>query len=154
VKCVAVDNLHAARWRKLVWNVPFNGLAIAAGGVATDVLCADPALLTEARALMDEVVAAAAAHGVVIPESFVEGQIKVTPPMGPYKPSSLIDYLAGREVEVEPIWGEPTRRAQAAGVSVPRMTLLYALLRQLTRAVASPAAGEERSGEKGEGGRR
>lgn len=134
IKCLAVDDLHAARWRKLVWNVPFNGLSIAAGGVATDVLCADEALRAEVRALMDEVVAAAAALGVHIPESFVQGQIDVTPPMGPYKPSSLIDYLAGREVEVEPIWGEPLRRARAAGVAAPRWALLYALLRQLGRA--------------------
>jgi 2-dehydropantoate 2-reductase len=132
VKCLAVDDLHAARWRKLVWNVPFNGLTIAAGGVPTDVICADPALLREARALMGEVARAAAGFGVTIPESFIETQLDVTPPMGPYRPSSLIDYLAGREVEVEPIWGEPVRRAESVGVAVPRMALLYALLRRLT----------------------
>jgi len=133
VRCIASDDLHAARWRKLVWNVPFNGLCIAAGGVATDVVCSDPALLAEARALMHEVAAAAAALGVSIPEKFIESQIDVTPPMGPYKPSSLIDHLAGREVEVEPIWGEPLRRAVAAGVAMPRVALLYALLQQLTK---------------------
>jgi 2-dehydropantoate 2-reductase len=53
--------------------------------------------------------------------------------MGPYKPSSLIDFLEGREVEVESIWGEPLRRAQAAGVAVPRLQLLYALLQRVTR---------------------
>jgi 2-dehydropantoate 2-reductase len=133
VKCLAVDDLHAARWRKLIWNIPFNGLTVAAGGVPTDVICADPALAAEARALMDEVAAAAAAHGVCIPEKFIAGQMEVTPPMGPYKPSSLVDYLAGREVEVEPIWGEPLRRARAAGVATPRLALLYALLRRLGR---------------------
>jgi 2-dehydropantoate 2-reductase len=51
--------------------------------------------------------------------------------MGPYKPSSLIDYLAGRDVEVEAIWGEPVRRARAAGASIPKMEMLYALLKQL-----------------------
>ncbi len=138
VKCLPVDDLNAARWRKLVWNIPFNGLTIAAGGVPTDVICADERLRAEARALMDEVVAAAAAHGVSIPEKFVQSQIDVTPPMGPYKPSSLVDYLAGNEVEVEPIWGEPLRRARAAGVDTPRLALLYSLLKQLT-AVRRPA---------------
>ena len=132
VQCRAVDDLQAARWRKLIWNVPFNGLAIAAGGVATDVICADPALRREARALMEEVATAAAAMGIHIPDTFLASQLEITPPMGPYRPSSLVDYLAGREVEVEPIWGEPARRAQAAGVAVPRLTLLYALLKQLT----------------------
>ena len=113
--------------------MPFNGLTIAAGGVPTDAICGDDRLMAEARALMEEIVAAARAEGVSIPESFVQGQLDVTPPMGPYKPSSLVDYLAGQEVEVEPIWGEPLRRARTAGVSTPRLTLLYALLRQLTR---------------------
>jgi 2-dehydropantoate 2-reductase len=133
VKCLAVDDLAAARWRKLIWNVPFNGLTIAAGGVPTDVICGDERLQAEARALMEEIVAAARAEGVSIPESFVQGQLDVTPPMGPYKPSSLVDYLAGQDVEVEPIWGEPLRRARAAGVPTPRLTFLSALLRQLTR---------------------
>ena len=50
--------------------------------------------------------------------------------MGAYKPSSLIDFLAGREVEVEAIWGEPARRARAAGVALPRLEALYAELKQ------------------------
>ena len=58
-------------------------------------------------------------------------QFDVTPPMGPYQPSSLVDYLAGREVEVETIWGEPLRRAQAAGVEMPLLASLYARLRAL-----------------------
>jgi 2-dehydropantoate 2-reductase len=51
--------------------------------------------------------------------------------MGAYQPSSLVDFLAGREVEVEPIWGEPLRRAQAAGVPTPRLARLYGRLREL-----------------------
>lgn len=133
VKCLAVDNLAAARWRKLIWNVPFNGLCITAGGVPTDAICADPALRAEVHALMAEVATAAAAHSVSIPASFLQGQYDVTPPMGPYRPSSLVDYLAGRAVEVEPIWGEPLRRAQAAGVPTPRLAALYTRLRELTR---------------------
>ncbi len=127
----AVDDLENARWRKLVWNIPFNGLSIAAGGVATDVICASPALTAEAHALMAEIREAAGALGHVIPQEFARKQYDMTPSMGPYRPSSLVDYLAKRAVEVEPIWGEPLRRAQAAGVSVPRMALLYALIRQL-----------------------
>jgi 2-dehydropantoate 2-reductase len=68
----------------------------------------------------------------VIDEAFIQRQIDLTPPMGPYKPSSLVDFLAGREVEVEAIWGEPLRRAQAAGVAMPRLASLYARLRATT----------------------
>jgi 2-dehydropantoate 2-reductase len=53
--------------------------------------------------------------------------------MGPYQPSSLVDFKAGRPLEVEAIWGEPLRRAAAAGVATPRLALLHALLRRLTK---------------------
>jgi 2-dehydropantoate 2-reductase len=129
VKCSVVDSLAEARWRKLVWNVPFNGLAIAAGGITTDRILADPALAAEVRALMDEIAVGAARFGHVIPEKFIQGQIDVTRPMGPYQPSSLVDFLAGRAVEVEAIWGEPLRRAQAAGAVMPRLAQLYVRLK-------------------------
>jgi len=129
VDCEAVDSLVAALWRKLVWNVPFNGLTIAAGGVTTDVILARPELWERAWQLMLEVRAVAAALGLEISESFLRRQIEVTYPMGAYKPSSLVDFLAGREVEVEAIWGEPLRQAQAAGVTVPQLKVLYAELK-------------------------
>jgi 2-dehydropantoate 2-reductase len=131
VDCAAVDSLADALWRKLVWNVPFNGLSITAGGVTTDVILARPELFTQARELMREVRTGAAAVGVEIPEAFLQRQIDVTYPMGAYKPSSLIDFLAGREVEIEAIWGEPLRRALAGGVSLPRLGALYAQLQKL-----------------------
>ena len=131
VKSRVAANLLEARWRKLVWNIPFNGLAIARGGITTDKLCADPALATEVCELMGEVQHAAAAFGFAIPDEFLKLQFDVTPPMGAYPPSSLVDFLAGREVEVDAIWGEPLRRAQAAGVQVPRLAALHAELQRL-----------------------
>jgi 2-dehydropantoate 2-reductase len=131
MKANVVENLVGARWSKLVWNIPFNGLTIAEGGVTTDRICSDPRLAAEARALMLEVQRAAAAFGFRIPDAFVEKQFEVTPPMGAYRPSSLVDFLAGREVEVESIWGEPLRRALAAGVAMPRLESLYSRLRAL-----------------------
>jgi len=134
VKCEAVENLAEARWRKLVWNIPFNGLTIAAGGVPTDRILATTELEREARALIDEVIAAAAKFGHVIPADFIEQQFAHTRRMGAYQPSSLVDYLTGREVEVEAIWGEPLRRAQVAGATLPHLEKLYTRLKQLTAA--------------------
>lgn len=131
VKCRVAASLIEARWRKLVWNVPFNGLAIARGGITTDRICAEPALAAEAWALMREVQAGAAAFGFSIPDKFLQGQMDVTPGMGAYAPSSLVDFQAGREVEVESIWGEPLRRARVAGAELPRLAALYAELREL-----------------------
>lgn len=133
VKMRLADNLLAARWHKLVWNVPFNGLAIAAGGITTDKICADAALAARVRTLMREVQGAAAAFGIAIADEFLRQQFDVTPPMGAYQPSSLVDYLAGREVEIEAIWGEPLRRAQAAGAAVPELAKLYDELRERTK---------------------
>ena len=133
VNCHVVDSLAEARWRKLIWNVPFNGLAIAAGGITTDRILADPALARDVRLLMDEVAGAARRLGYDVPEEFIQKQIDVTPPMGAYKPSSLVDFLAGREIEIEAIWGEPLRQALAAGAAMPRLTELYARLRAVGR---------------------
>lgn len=128
-----IDDVVSARWHKLVWNVPFNGLAIAAGGITTDRICADPALLDRARALMKDVQRAAAALGITISDAFLQQQVDVTPPMGAYQPSTLVDYLAGREVELESIWGEPLRRAEAARAQVPELAKLYHELREKVR---------------------
>jgi 2-dehydropantoate 2-reductase len=54
--------------------------------------------------------------------------------MGPYKPSTLLDWEAGRPLEIEPIWGEPLRRAVAAGGQMPCTEMIYALLKQLDKA--------------------
>ena len=132
VKAHAVDNLAEARWQKLIWNVPFNGLAIAGGGITTDRILGDPALAEQVRQLMDEIAAVARYLGHRISEEFIQSQIDATLGMGAYRPSSLVDSLAGREVEVEAIWGEPLRRAQAAGVATPRLAVLYADIKRRT----------------------
>jgi 2-dehydropantoate 2-reductase len=134
IKAHTVENLLTERWRKLVWNIPFNGLSIAAGEITTDLILADPGLETLTRGLMREVIAIAEATGHPIPVSYADFQIERTRPMGPYKPSSLIDFSAGRPVEVESIWGEPYRQAGAAGVEAGRLEALYFLLRKLAAA--------------------
>ena len=45
--------------------------------------------------------------------------------MGPYKPSSLIDFLAGKTVEIESIWGEPLKRGKKMGLLMPELERLY-----------------------------
>ncbi len=133
VRTTVGDDLANLRWHKLVWNIPFNGLSIAAGGKTTDEILADPALEHEVRDLMREVADAAGRLGHRISDKFVHDQVERTRPMGAYRTSSLIDFQEGREVEIEPIWGEPLRRALAAGATVPRLQHLYDELCRLTR---------------------
>jgi 2-dehydropantoate 2-reductase len=126
VKTQVAASLLAARWHKLVWNVPFNGLAVAEGGLTTDLILADAAREARVWALMREVQATARAEGVEIADDFVRDQVEKTRPMGAYRPSTLIDWQAGRPLELEPIWGEPLRRARIHKVDTPELARLHA----------------------------
>lgn len=130
VDCRAEDSLESVLWKKLCWNIPFNGLSIAAGGLTTDRILADPALRERARRLMLEVQAAAAARGTPFGTEHIERQFAVTEGMGPYRTSSLIDFSERREVEIEPIWGIPLARGLSAGVAMPELERLLAEIRQ------------------------
>lgn len=129
VVCSVAENLGRERWRKLVWNIPFNGLAVI-HRLDTAGLLANEQLRAEALALMDEVIAAAQGCGYDLPTAEALEQMKRTEKMGAYKPSTLIDYEAGKPLELEAIWGEPLRRARAAGAQVPHLSALYEQLRE------------------------
>lgn len=125
-----VDDLAGERWRKLVWNIPFNGLCTVENA-ATDRILADPAHLAACQALMEEVRAIAASEGHDIPPEYAVHQIERTRPMGAYIPSTLVDARAGNPLEIEPIWGEPLRRAKAANISTPLLADLHQRLQAL-----------------------
>ena len=131
VVCAVVENLMRERWRKLVWNIPFNGLSIAAGGSTTRDILQDDSLRLSALGLMDEIIVAAWACGNSLPENVALEQMKRTETIGAYKPSTLLDFEVGRALEVETIWGEPLRCAQVAGATMPRLEQLYAVLKSL-----------------------
>jgi len=152
VPCKVTDNLAQAQWEKLVWNIPFNGLGVAGAAgyealtgakcevrsasavgpvLTTDKLLGDPRWEKLLRELMLEVIAAAAALGFEIPVAYAEEQIERTRTMGAYKASTLLDFEHGRPLELESMFLEPLRRAQQAGVPVPRMARLCEVLQQL-----------------------
>lgn len=131
VRCSAAEDFEETQWKKLVWNIPFNGLCITEGGIDTGVLLARSGGEDQVRGLMKEVQAIAGALGHEIEDEFVEFQIERTHPMGDYKPSSMLDFVNGNPVEVEAIWGEPLRRAKEAGVDVPRLEELDTKIREL-----------------------
>ncbi len=133
IACGLEESLEKALWFKLCWNVPFNGIAIAAGGITVDKIIASMPLRALNEALMRELQEAAALYGVSIPESHLRAQFKANEEMGAYKPSSLIDYLEGRPVEIESIWGEPLRRGQAKGLPMGHLSFLYHLICHLVK---------------------
>jgi len=78
---------------------------------------------------MNEVIEGA--KGYNLPADVAVEHIRRIETMGPYKPSTLLDFEAGRALEVEAIWGEPLRRARTGGTAMPRLVQLYALLKSL-----------------------
>lgn len=126
IDCQSEESLDAVLWKKLCWNIPFNGLAIAAGGITTDKIMDNESLRSRAVRLMKEVQTVARAYGVPFADEHIDRQLKVTAGMGAYRPSSLIDFLEGRDVEITGLWGEPLRRGLALGLSMPELTNLRA----------------------------
>jgi 2-dehydropantoate 2-reductase len=138
VPAEAVNNLQKSQWEKLVWNIPFNGLSVAEGGVTTDVLLSSMEKENAVRALMAEVIAAARALGLDLADELIDFNINRTRPMGAYRTSSMIDFVEGREVEIRPIWEEPLRQAREAGVAMPHTE---ALVRRIHQRIAGRGQG-------------
>jgi 2-dehydropantoate 2-reductase len=131
VRCTLTDDLALERWRKLIWNIPFNGLSIVAGGIDTAVIVGDKNLRALTLDLMKEVIAAASKCGHQLPEDAWRKHMERSETMSGYKPSTLQDWKAGKPLEIEAIWGEPVRRAAAAGAKIPRTEMIYELLKKL-----------------------
>lgn len=138
VRCDVLEDLRRGRWEKLVWNVPFNGLG-AVLDLSTDrLLDAEPGL-TLVRDLMREVVAIAAADGVVLPPDVIDRQITHTRTMGAYQSSMQVDRRAGRALETDAILGEPLRRAQSLNVATPNLDVLCRMARLIDPAQSAPS---------------
>ena len=135
VGCTVAPSIGSARWYKLVWNVPFNGLGIAGGpgGRDTQQVLEDPQLQQEAKDLMAEVLAASAKLGYPQEPGLIEKEITRTKTMGHYKSSSQLDWEAGKPVELESIWGETLRQGTTAGVPMPHLKRLYEKLKEMVK---------------------
>lgn len=120
-----------ARWKKAVWNMPFNGMTVALD-TRTDRLLANPSTLTLIRDLMLEVIGAARALGVSnIDASFADKMIESTLSMTPYSPSMKLDYDFHRPMEIDYLYSRPIAEARAAGFDMPKLAMLEAQLRFL-----------------------
>ena len=136
------NDLFVARWRKLVWNVPYNGLSVVLDAT-TNELMADEEMKTKIHTLMKEVITAAnacmdhfsATAGSTrhIPMTWATDMLTATTKMKPYRTSMKIDFDQGRSLEVEAILGNPVRAAAEVGVAVPEMEMLYKQVKKLSK---------------------
>jgi 2-dehydropantoate 2-reductase len=124
--------LQLVRWHKLAINAAMNPSAVLAGGLPSASMVADPALRDHLRACMREVLdAAPRILGRAFPAELagVDAIIRSTERNAGGRPSMLVDWEAGRPMELEAILGNPVRIAKRHGVEMPRLQSLYALLR-------------------------
>jgi len=122
------DNLKAARWKKLVWNIPYNGLCVALN-TSTDQLMSNPHTYALLKAMMMEVITSANAFGVHIEPSFAQTMLDSTNEMKPYSPSMKVDFDHQRPLEIEAIYSNPLLFASQAGTDMPKVRMLEQELR-------------------------
>lgn len=122
-----IDDLPLARWKKLVWNIPFNGLSVVRNTL-TDQLVKDPETRQLCKILMKEVVAASIRP---IEQDFIEKMMLHTEKMESYAPSMKLDFDRGNPMEIESIYGNPLRAAKSRGITMPETEKLYRQLRKI-----------------------
>ena len=123
----AMPGLQQARWQKLVWNVPYNGLSVLLGASTTPLMANDHSREL-IQALMGEVVRGAQACGHHIAPGYAEYLFTMTEKMPDYWPSMYHDYSHKRALELDAIYGRPLAAAKAAGCELPKIETLYQAL--------------------------
>tara|TARA_B100000700_G_C15048876_1_gene859298 strand:+ start:1894 stop:2856 length:963 start_codon:yes stop_codon:yes gene_type:complete len=138
VTVTSKPSLRLARWEKLCWNIPFNGLTVASGGVSTEVIIEDVNLRHTAKILMEEIINTANADLNHIQSEYkldiqttTTSMIRRTSEMKAYLPSTTIDFLAGKEMEVSTIFETPLEIAKKFNISTPLLELLTGQMRSL-----------------------
>ena len=132
IPCPVTETIALERWKKLVWNAAFNPVSVLSQGTTQDIL-SHPASACLVQRVMEEVCSIAAAAGHILPEAIIQKNLDATQKMKPYKTSMLLDYLAGRSMEVEAILGTPLRMAKQLHVAAPHLETLHAVLSLLVK---------------------
>ena len=130
VKAGLID-YEEARWKKAVWNMPFNGMTVALH-TQTDRLLRHPATRQLIREQMMEVIETAQHLGISnIDERFADQMLQMTDEMVPYSPSMRLDYDFHRPMEIYYLYTRPLQIARKAGHPMPKLEMLEAELRFL-----------------------
>lgn len=128
----ALADLVEGRWRKLMWNIPFNGLSVVLGA-STAELIGDAACRVLVRDLMTEVLSASVGTHHPVSPDVIDQLFASTERMVPYAPSMRVDYDARRPLELDAIYVTPLRVAGDSGVRMPRTEMLWRQLDVLDR---------------------
>ena len=132
VEAEFTGNVAYFRWKKLLWNTPFNTVSVLGGNLDTRQMCDRGQIEELCMTLMRETAAVAASEGHIFTEEDLTGNMEYTRDFPPYKTSMLVDHEAGRPLEVDAILGNVCRIAKNNGVSVPHLDTCYALLQSIS----------------------
>lgn len=128
IKAAEVPYLEA-RWKKAVWNMPFNGMTVALN-TSTDQLLKNPATRQLIYDQMMEVIGAANALGVnTLTSEFADKMMQMTDDMTPYSPSMKLDFDFHRPMEIPYLYSRPIAEARKAGFDMPKLAMLEAQLK-------------------------
>ncbi|MDR2950396.1 MAG: putative 2-dehydropantoate 2-reductase [Prevotella sp.] len=118
-------DLKEARWMKLVWNIPYNGMTVVLN-TTTDKLMNNPDTQGLLYEMMLEVIRAANSTGLRhdIDESYADEMIEMTKAMTPYSPSMKLDFDSLRPLEIEYIYSRPVEVAKRSGFEMARVSML------------------------------
>lgn len=122
------DDLLVSRWRKLVWNVPYNGLTVVLNALTSD-LMTNPSTYQLCKDLMLEVIGAANANGVAVGVDFAQVMLEYTLDMKPYAPSMRLDFDYKRPMEIDAIYTATLDAGLKAGCDMPKVRMLEQQLR-------------------------
>jgi 2-dehydropantoate 2-reductase len=120
------NDIRALIWHKLVFNLSAGPLCVLTEG-AVKATHTEPALIATSRALLAEATSLAAAMGY--PVDIDVEQVVATNMKLAHRPSILQDLEAGRRMEIDALYSVPLQMAGAAGVPMPTLALLAALIR-------------------------
>ena len=136
IRADLTEEIGSFRWRKLLWNVPYNIVSVLTRA-DTRRMMDGGALEQICLAMMEETAAVAAACGFPQSPEILAETAEYTRNFPPYKTSMLLDFEAGRQLETEGILGNVLAAAEAHNVPVPHLKMAYALLCALTEKKAS-----------------
>jgi 2-dehydropantoate 2-reductase len=129
IKVDLTERVVSERWRKCLWNTPFNPLSVVANGADTRTILDTAGGEELIRVMMREVMEVAAAEGYPMDEALIDQNIDSTRKMPAYKNSMALDYLNDRPIEREAVLGNVVALAKRRGIAVPHLNTVLVTLK-------------------------
>jgi len=129
IKVDLTEAVVGERWRKCLWNTPFNPLSVIANGADTRTILDTEGGEELIRVMIREVMTVAAAEGYLMDESLIDQNIEGTRKMPAYKNSMALDYINGRPIERDAVLGNVVAIAQRHGIPIPHLNTVLVTLK-------------------------